>query len=79
MHILITGANGFVGSHCLEALSGVEGVRVTAACRAPEKLPDFWHGEVAKGDLADAGYVADMFKGVDVVIHAAAWSSLWGN
>ncbi len=79
MHILVTGANGFVGSHCLEALAKFPDVTVTAACRSPEKLPAFWTGPVAAGDLRDPAYVAQMLDGVDVVIHAAAWSSLWGN
>ncbi len=79
MRILVTGANGFVGSHCLEALQDVSDAHVTAACRSPEKLPAFWQGPVVTGDLADEAYVAEMLQGVDVVIHAAAWSSLWGN
>lgn len=75
--IVITGANGFVGSHILEAAGTETGHRWIAACRNPGKLPAVFGGEVRCGDLRDEGYRAEMLSGVDVVIHAAAWTSLW--
>lgn len=77
--ILVTGANGFVGSHVLEALQRCEGVQVIAACRDGSKLPAQFTGEVREGDLRDAHYRESVVAGVDVLCHAAAWSSLWGH
>lgn len=47
--ILITGANGFVGSHILEAMHTRKDLRVIAACRDAKKLPAFVKGEVREG------------------------------
>jgi len=77
--VLVTGANGFVGSHVVEALQQRGEVRIIAACRDAKKLlPDF-DGEVRVGDLRDEKYLKELVKGVDVICHAAAWSSLWGH
>ncbi|HHB80851.1 MAG TPA: NAD-dependent epimerase/dehydratase family protein, partial [Aliiroseovarius sp.] len=77
--VLITGATGFVGSHILEAVSAAPGLEAIAACRRPEKLlPGLAH-EVRVGDLRDADYRARLVKNVDVLCHAAAWTSAWGH
>lgn len=76
--ILVTGSNGFVGSHILEALQGHD-VRLIAACRNKTKLPAWYTGEIRQGDLRDPLYLANLLEGVDVVCHAAAWTSLWGH
>ncbi|MBZ0092538.1 MAG: NAD-dependent epimerase/dehydratase family protein, partial [Sulfuricellaceae bacterium] len=55
--VLVTGANGFAGSHILAALAQRADVRVIAACRDKEKLPPGFAGEVREGDLADPSYV----------------------
>lgn len=77
--VLVTGANGFVGSHILEALGARESVQVVAACRDPGKLPSDFTGDVRVGDLRDAAYRRAVVDDVDVVCHAAAWTSLWGH
>ncbi|MBU6950868.1 NAD-dependent epimerase/dehydratase family protein [Hahella sp. HN01] len=77
--VLVTGATGFAGSHILEALSRVPGIRPIAACRHPGALPAEVCCEVREGDLRDANYIKDVCRGVDVVIHAAAWTSLYGH
>lgn len=80
--ILVTGANGFTGSHILLALTGLAeeaGIQTIAACRDASTLPAEYQGEVRVGDLRDGVYRKKVLKGVDMVCHAAAWSSLWGN
>lgn len=79
MRVLVTGATGFVGSHCLEALIAREDVEPVAACRAPERLLPAFDGQVRAGDLRDAAYLETLCEGVDVIIHAAAWTALWGH
>ncbi len=78
--ILITGATGFVGSHILEAFlqKGAAAADVVA-CRNPENLPESFLGEVRVGDLRDRNYIENIVKGVDIICHAAAWTSLWDH
>lgn len=77
--LLITGANGFIGSHTLRFLAKQPNIRLVAACRDQRKLPTDFKGEVREGDLRDATYLKHLLDNVDVVVHAMAWSSLWGN
>ena len=77
--VLITGANGFVGSHILEAMMKQEGITPIAACRDKSKLIPEFTGEVRVGDLRDNKYLKGLLKGVDVVCHAAAWTSAWNH
>jgi nucleoside-diphosphate-sugar epimerase len=76
MRVLITGAAGFVGSHILDAMRDTP-AEIIAACRAPNRLPEWFDGEVRVGDLRDPKYVYRLAKDVDVICHAAAWSSLF--
>jgi nucleoside-diphosphate-sugar epimerase len=77
--VLVTGATGFVGSHVLEAGSKAPDIEWIAACRDPRKLVDGFHGKYRVGDLRDPVYCREVSQGVDVVVHCAAWTSLWGN
>ena len=54
--VLITGANGFVGSHVLEASQAFSDFRWIAACRDATKLPATYTGERRIGDLRDKAY-----------------------
>ncbi|GMQ86965.1 MAG: NAD(P)-dependent oxidoreductase [Gammaproteobacteria bacterium] len=77
--VLVTGATGFLGSHVLEALMPNKDIHLIAACRNPSKLlPDF-HDEVRQGDLTDSTYIRQLTQHVDVICHAAAWTSLWAH
>jgi len=79
--ILVTGATGFVGSHVLEELIqiGHKDLHIIAACRDRRNLIPEFNGEVREGDLRDPEYLDHMLVGVDIVIHCAAWTSLWGK
>ena len=77
--VLVTGATGFLGSHILEALIANKEIKLIAACRNPEKLAYDFHGEVRQGDLTDNTYVRQLTDDVDVICHAAAWTSLWAH
>jgi len=77
--ILVTGANGFVGSHILEALMQHDGAVPVAACRDRKKLPPGFSGEVREGDLRDPAYLERLLDDIDVVCHAAAWTSVWNH
>lgn len=77
--VLVTGANGFVGSHILEALQNRDDVQLIAACRDKDRLPANFNGEVRAGDLRNSEYCREVVQDVDVLCHAAAWSSLWGH
>jgi nucleoside-diphosphate-sugar epimerase len=76
---MITGATGFVGSHAIEALTEHPDVITIAACRDPSRLPSTFQGEVRVGDLRDENYLDRLMSGIDIVVHAAAWTSLWGH
>jgi nucleoside-diphosphate-sugar epimerase len=77
--ILVTGANGFIGSHTLNYLSNQTGLRLIAACRDKDRLAESFKGEVRVGDLRDEAYIASLLDGVDVLVNAMAWTSLWGH
>lgn len=79
LNILITGANGFVGSHILENMMMNNSITVIAACRDKNKLIPEFKGEVREGDLRDDNYVDTLLTDIDVICHAAAWSSLLGH
>ena len=76
---LITGANGFVGSHILASMMHHPEIQIVAACRNQEKLIPEFNGEIRQGDLRDPVYLEQLLDGIDVICHAAAWSSLWGH
>ena len=77
--ILVTGANGFVGSHIIEALNQNNDIKVVAACRDKSKLIPSFRGEVREGDIRDISYVRELLKDIDVVCNAFAWTSAWSN
>ena len=79
--ILVTGADGFIGSHLVEALLN-EGCSIKAFVfynsfnswgwldtLSKEKLKDV---EVFSGDVRDANGVRTAAKGIDVIFHLAA-------
>ena len=79
--VLVTGADGFIGSHLVERLLD-EGARVRALCLynsegslgwldslAPDRCAAI---DVRLGDIRDPGFVRDLVEGQEVVLHLAA-------
>ncbi|MFD6419281.1 SDR family oxidoreductase [Streptomyces sp. NPDC060194] len=72
---LVTGATGYIGGRLVPELLAA-GHRVRCLARTPEKLRDHpWRpdAEIVKGDVTDAGSLAEAMKGVDVayyLVHA---------
>lgn len=72
MRVLVTGGNGFVGSHVVEALVR-RGHEVTCLVRRTSNLKWIRHLKVAYryGDLRDLGTLVDAVMGADAVLHLA--------
>ncbi|MFD7709551.1 SDR family oxidoreductase [Streptomyces sp. NPDC059785] len=74
---LVTGASGYIGGRLVPELLAA-GYRVRCLARTPAKLRDYpWAGraEVVRGDVTDAGSVAEAMRGVDIayyLVHALA-------
>ena len=83
--VLVTGANGFVGSHVVPALLGA-GHRVIALVRDEDgaeavmrRLPDARRAdvEVRLGDVTRPGTLAAALAGAEAVVHLAAVPRDW--
>ncbi|MHA5054597.1 SDR family oxidoreductase [Streptomyces sp. SD15] len=72
---VVTGATGYIGGRLVPELLA-DGHRVRCLARSPAKLRDYpWAGdaEVVRGDVTDAGSVAEALRGTDVayyLVHA---------
>jgi len=77
--VLITGANGFVGSHALDALMLEKDIELAVSVRDTSRLNPLFQGEVRVGDLRDSQYVRELVHDRDVIVHAATWSSLFAH
>ena len=76
--VLVTGADGFIGSHLTEALLA-EGYRVRALCQYNSfnnwgwlegvSHPDL---EIVTGDVRDPNFCRHISEGIDTVYHLAA-------
>ena len=77
--MLVTGANGFIGSHLVEVLIS-RGQRVRCLVRPTSKLDDLEHLDVEFffGDVLDADSVNRAVPGNDVVFHAVRTDELSG-
>lgn len=79
--VVVTGANGFTGSHVLESFgqAPTPTYEVYAACRNESKLPEWFTGPRIIGDLSDKDYVQKMTLQTDVICHTAAWAEMNGT
>ncbi|MEK9619073.1 MAG: NAD-dependent 4,6-dehydratase LegB [Flavobacteriales bacterium] len=79
MKVLITGADGFIGSHLTEALSR-KGYQVRALCQYNSFNNWGWLEDISckddieifSGDIRDPFYCEELVSGVDIVFHLAA-------
>ena len=79
--VLVTGADGFIGSHLVERLVA-EGARVRAFCLYNSRGSAGWLDElrpatraaldIRLGDIRDARFVERATEGIEVVFHLAA-------
>lgn len=77
--VLVTGADGFIGSHLAERLV-TEGARVRAMCLYNSNGSAGWLDgspvrgdmDVRLGDIRDAEHVRALVRGTDIVVHLAA-------
>lgn len=79
--VLVTGADGFIGSHLTEALAAA-GAKVTALAQYNSFDSAGWLDdldepvrrtiEVSRGDIRDAGFVRRVAEGKDIIFHLAA-------
>ncbi|MGD3261563.1 SDR family NAD(P)-dependent oxidoreductase, partial [Xanthomonas citri pv. citri] len=73
MHVLVTGATGYIGGRLVPRLLEA-GHTVRVFARTPRKLQDVpWHDdvEIAEGDLSDARAVRAALEGIDAVYYLA--------
>ncbi len=78
MRALVTGGNGFLGSHVVELLLK-RGYSVASFQRSAAPQLEAAGVEVVRGDLGDASAVRAAIKGRDVVFHVAAKAGVWGS
>jgi nucleoside-diphosphate-sugar epimerase len=72
--ILVTGGSGFLGGALVRRLA-TEGAHVRALARSPEKatyIQNLDNVEILKGDITDAGRMAEVLDGCEIVFHVAA-------
>jgi len=79
MHILVTGAAGFIGSHIANAILN-EGHKLRIvdnfATGKRQNLASLSAAEFIEGDISDGDTAATVVKGIDVVFHEAAIPSV---
>lgn len=79
MKVLVTGATGFVGSVLLPMLAerfGAGALRLFVLPAETLRADEPWRStEVRRGDIGNAGEVADAVNGCDVVLHLAGFIS----
>jgi NAD dependent epimerase/dehydratase len=78
LHILVTGADGFIGSHLTEMLLQKHKVRALSYYNSfnywgwLEDLKENANLQVVSGDIRDSNFCRSIVKGVDAIYHLAA-------
>ena len=78
--VLITGANGFIGSHLVEKFIA-EGHEVHGLVRKTSDLSLIKDMNVSLriGDVTDYDSMIDALKGIEILVHNAGLASDWGS
>ena len=78
MRVLVTGGNGFVGRHLVQALHG-RGSTVRVLALPDEDTSWLEHRGIAvyRGDIRDADALVAPMERVDAVVHLAAMMDVW--
>lgn len=78
--VIITGANGFIGSHIVKMFCN-SGIKVTCLVRKGSNVDAIKNFDVEFecGDIRDHQILIDAFRGHDFVIHNAAYAKDWGD
>jgi nucleoside-diphosphate-sugar epimerase len=73
MKVLVTGANGFLGSHIAERLQAHDGVELRLMLRRTSNLEFLGSVEYERveGDMRDEASLAAAVQGVEIVVHVA--------
>jgi len=69
--ILVTGANGFVGTHILKSLMKLNEITLIATCPDRTKLIPEFEGEVREGDFRDNTYLDSALD--EVMLFTMRW------
>jgi len=78
MKIVVTGGNGFLGSHIARELVSL-GHEVISIQRSDPVIIQKQEGvDYIQADLTDPITFSPHFKGIDVVFHVAAYAGVWG-
>jgi uncharacterized protein YbjT (DUF2867 family) len=79
MRVLVTGASGFLGGHLCEALAGRHEIVGMVRRNSDTSLLEGLGVELRLGDLSDPSSLDDAVRGVDAVVHLAAYYTLTGE
>jgi len=80
LKILVTGANGFIGSNLVRTLLGRDGsVRAFIKPGTPETSLDEFDIEKVYGDICDVASLERAVTGCTEVYHLAAYNKLWAR
>ena len=71
MKVLVTGANGFVGSFLCDLLTRSDHYVIGAQRNVSDRIKNGWH-TVSVGDIREDAQWTQVLNGVDVVVHLAA-------
>jgi len=79
MKVLITGATGFIGSHLTKVFHRNHDVTVLVRKNSRRDFISRYPIKFLEGDLRDENFLAESLRGFDLLIHAGAKVSDWGE